>query len=89
MRIISVTIRRKNRPGVNYVGIPLFVVWLVILPVAILLSPLILIACMIGEVNPFTVYSILWEILRGVAGTEVEVDDKEHSILVSVSQEEQ
>jgi hypothetical protein len=88
MRIITVIVKRKLRPGVTHVGIPLFLVWLLVLPIVILLSPVILIGCMIAEQNPLTVFSLFWEILSGVAGTQVEVDDREHIVSVSVSQEE-
>jgi len=60
--------------------IPLFLVWLLLIPLAIVLSPVFLIACLVGEVNPFTVLSVLLGILVALKGTHVNVGDRRSSL---------
>lgn len=53
--------------------IPLLLVWLVLVPVAVLLSPLIFVASLACRVNPFRGVAALWQILNALNHTEVEV----------------
>jgi hypothetical protein len=43
--------------------IPLGLIWILLLPVAVLLSPLIFVACLFCRVNPFRAFGLLWQIL--------------------------
>jgi uncharacterized membrane protein len=60
--------------------IPLFLVWLMLIPVAIVLSPVFLIACLVGEVNPFTALSVIFGIIGSLKGTHVNVGDRRSSL---------
>jgi len=74
----------NNRVSHMRLWIPLFLVWLLLFPVAILLSPVFLIACLLGEVNPFTVISVLFGIIAALKGTHVNVGDRRSSLSVLV-----
>jgi len=80
--MIPITSTVRIRDGRHQFWIPLFLVWLLLLPVAILLLPLFFIACLIVRVNPFRAISVLWEILTALKGTDVAVDDGHCSVLV-------
>ena len=54
--------------------IPLFLVWLLMLPLAIVLSPFLFIACVACRVNPFRGVAVTWQILNALADTNVEVE---------------
>ena len=56
--------------------IPLFLIWLIVLPVAILLSPFIFFACLVCRVNPFLGVRVMWQILTALTDTELEVEHR-------------
>jgi hypothetical protein len=65
------------------IWIPLPVVWLLLLPLAIVLLPLSLAACRICSIRPLRALGALWQILRGLAGTRIEVDAPDASFLIT------
>jgi len=56
--------------------IPLFLIWLIVLPVAILLVPFIFLGCLICRVNPFRGVQVMWQILTALTDTELEVEHR-------------
>ena len=56
--------------------IPLFLVWLLLMPLGVVLSPFILIACLVCRVNPFRGVAVTWQFLRALADTDVEVEHR-------------
>ena len=56
--------------------IPLFLIWLIVLPIAILLVPFIFLACLICRVNPFRGVWVMWQILTALTDTELEVEHR-------------
>lgn len=80
------TIQIENRRHRRFLSciIPLFLVWLVLLPVAILVLPVFLIACLLVRVNPIPVIAAFWRILTSLKGTTFEVDDGQHAVLVHI-----
>lgn len=80
------TIRFENRRRSRFVSciIPLFLVWVLLLPVALLMLPFFVVACLIARVNPFLMLSAFWRIMTSLKGTEVEVDDGHRAVLVHI-----
>lgn len=66
---------------------PLFLVWLALLPFALVLSPLVLLACLITWINPIRLALILWEILSSSRGTEIEIDQADFMISITIPKE--
>jgi uncharacterized membrane protein len=56
--------------------IPLFLVWLLLLPLAVVLSPFIFIACLACRVNPFRGIAVLWQILNALTETQFDFEDR-------------
>jgi hypothetical protein len=81
--MVAITIRKKVGPGILHLGFPLWVTWILLLPLAIVILPLLLLVCLVRLTDPWRVISIFWGILRALKGTEVEVDH--HSRLVAIS----
>jgi hypothetical protein len=77
-----ISIQSKRRSGL--IGVPLFLVWLLLLPLALLLSPVPFIACLVGRVNPLRAFSIVWEIFSALRGTHVEVAARDQEILIDI-----
>jgi hypothetical protein len=64
--------------------LPLFLVWLLLVVLGLLLSPLILIACLIARLNPFRAIWRLVSVFVAMAGTHIEVQSPDANILVRV-----
>lgn len=64
--------------------IPLFLLWLLLLPLAVLAFPVLLIVCLIAGVNPFEVIATFWNILSGLRDTHIEVDNREALVLIRI-----
>jgi uncharacterized membrane protein len=54
--------------------LPVVLVWFLLMPLALLLSPVILVLSLACRVNPFRVVSVLWQILSALSHTEVDID---------------
>ena len=74
------------RPGPTsrrvWIPLPLFLIWLLLLPVALLLLPVAIVACWATGVNPVRALSAVAAILSGLGSTRVEVDVRDASIHV-------
>jgi hypothetical protein len=64
--------------------LPLFLVWLLLVVLGVLLSPLIIVACLIARMNPFTTVWRLCRVFAALAGTHIEVRSPEAVVLVRV-----
>lgn len=69
--------------GLN-LWVPLFFLWLLLLPFVLVLSPLILIACLVVQVNPVRLLSVFWQICTGLTKTHIEVEHPDASVLIRV-----
>ena len=82
--MVTVTIRKSMGGGVSYYGFPLWAALLLLLPLAILISPVFLVACLVLLINPGRVISMLWGILRASKGTEIEVGDRSRLVAIDI-----
>ena len=64
--------------------LPLFLVWLLLVVLGVLLSPLIIVACVIARMNPFTTVWRLCRVFAALAGTHIEIQSPEAVVLVHV-----
>jgi uncharacterized membrane protein len=56
--------------------VPLFLVWLLMLPLTVLLSPFVFLACLVCRVNPFRGVAVVWQILNALTDTQLEVQHR-------------
>ena len=73
---VAIVSLRNQQSRTFRLWIPLFLVWLLLLPLAILLSPFIFITCLVCRVNPWRGVVLLWQILTALADTNVEVEHR-------------
>ena len=73
---VAVVSLRNQQSRTFRLWIPLFLIWLLLLPLAILLSPFIFIACLVCRVNPWRGVAVLLQILTALADTNVEVEHR-------------
>jgi len=85
MSLFSVTIRKKPRGGFMGFQIPMVFLWLFLMPLALLLAPLVFIACLLQEINPFRAFAAFWRTLTALRGTELELGENEHSVEVRIT----
>jgi len=82
--MVTITVRKKLGPGIYHFGFPLWAVWLLLLPLAILTLPVLLLICLVRLIDPWRVISIFWGMLRALKGTEVEVDDRSRLVAIGI-----
>jgi hypothetical protein len=67
----------RTRPAERFalrLWIPLVLVWALLAPFLILLSPLIIVGLAIMRVEPFRAIGVAFAILHGLGGTQVDVE---------------
>ena len=64
--------------------LPLFLLWLLALPLLILLLPFYVVACFVMRVNPLSGIRAFWNLLSAVRGTHIEVDNARTFVFMHV-----
>jgi hypothetical protein len=64
--------------------IPLFLLWLLVLPFAIVVLPVLLIVAVVLDVDPFSAIAGVMRVLSSLRGSHVEVDSAQASVFVHV-----
>ena len=67
------------------IGVPFFLLVVLVSPVLILLTPVALFACLAVGANPFHAARLAWGVLTALRGTHVEVTGRDRSVLVHLS----
>jgi uncharacterized membrane protein len=73
---VAVVSLRNQESRTFRLWIPLFLVWLLLLPLCVLLSPFVFIACLVCRVNPFRGVAVMWQMLSALGDTQVEVEHR-------------
>ncbi len=87
MSSASITIRRKDRPGLTSFSIPVLVLWWLIPPLAFALAPLVILFCLLDGLDPVDFYVALWHVLRSLDGTEFEHEDSRRTFSIRIAAE--
>lgn len=64
--------------------IPLFLLWVLLVPIGIVLAPFFLMGCLIFWVNPLQVVGTAWSIVAALRHTELAVDAPSIGISICV-----
>jgi uncharacterized membrane protein len=73
---VAVVSLRNQESRTFRLWIPLVLFWLLLLPLAILLSPFILIACLVCRANPLRAMAVAWQIASALNDTQFEVEHR-------------
>jgi len=73
---VAVVSLRNNDSRTFRFWIPIFLIWLLLLPLAVLLSPFMFLTCLVCRVNPFRGVAVMWQILTALGDTDVEVEHR-------------
>ncbi len=80
--VVSVSHWRHSR---NFrLWIPLFLLWLLLLPFAVLALPVLFIVCLISRVSPFEAIATFWNIFAALKDTHIEVDNRNALVLIRI-----
>ena len=73
---VAVVSLRNQESRTIRLWIPLILIWLLLLPLAVLLSPFIFIACLCCRVNPFRGVALMWQVLNALTDTSIDVEQR-------------
>lgn len=73
----------RVRRGIR-LWVPLFLVWLLLLPFLLVLLPVFFIVCAVIDVHPFKTLGAFFAVLGSLTGTHVEVDSPSASVFIHV-----
>jgi len=82
--LVAVVSLNKENSRTFRLWVPIVLIWLVLLPLVALFSPVILIACLICRVNPFRMFSVGWQILSALRETKVELGRRTAAVSVCI-----
>lgn len=83
----SVRVQWRNRAGRRrgfWLWVPLFLVWLLLLPLLLILFPVVALVGLFVHLNAVRLYGSAWGIVTSLRRTLVEVDTPEVQVRVSV-----
>ena len=64
--------------------IPLVLVWFLLMPLVLILSPVIFVACLACRIGPFRGTAAAWQVLSALSRTEFEVEHASAGISVYI-----
>jgi len=73
---VDVVSLRNQQSRTFRLWIPLFLIWILLLPVAVLLSPFVFVAALLCKVNPLSGVAVMWQILNALTDTNIEVEHR-------------
>jgi uncharacterized membrane protein len=73
---VAVVSLRNQESRTFRLWIPLVLIWLLLLPLGVLLSPFVFIACLVCRVNPLRGVGVMWGIVTALADTRVDVEHR-------------
>lgn len=72
MMVATIEVRPRGRRPIR-LWLPMFLIWLLLAPLAILLSPFIVLWMVVCRLNPFRAIGAILSLLSALSGTRVEV----------------
>jgi hypothetical protein len=77
-----VDIERKSDGRMYHVWLPLFLIWLLLLPVVAVALPFIVVGCLIMSIPVFATLGGLLAVLNALNGTHVDIDQSRRHIAI-------
>lgn len=71
---VAVVSLRNHESRTFCLWAPLFLIWLLMLPLAVVLLPFVFVACLVCRANPFRGVAVMWQILNALTDTQLEVE---------------
>jgi hypothetical protein len=77
-------LRTHPQGRVWWIPLPLFLLWLILLPALILVVPAIFVVSEITGIDPFRALSTSWQLLAGLRGLHVQVEEKHTAVMIKL-----
>jgi hypothetical protein len=81
---VAVVSLRGRESRTLRVWVPLLLLWLLLVPLGLVLSPLIFIGCLACRLNPLRAFSVGWQILLALHDTEIEIEQRSAGVSICV-----
>jgi len=85
MSVFEIMVRKKQTGGLSFVGIPMFAVWALLLPIGVLLLPVMLVVSLVARINPFRAFITFCRFFAALKGTHVEVEDDRRAFVLHIA----
>lgn len=79
-----VRFRRGSSQRVINLWLPLFLVWILLLPLVLVLLPFAIVAMIVVGMRPFHALGLFLRVLGSVAGTTIEVDSPKALVSIRI-----
>ena len=76
--------RRWPRSRSFRLWVPLFLLWLLLLPFVVLALPIVFLICLFSRVNPFAAIATFWGVFSGFRDSHIEIDNGEALGLIRI-----
>ncbi|MBL6853886.1 MAG: hypothetical protein ISS15_00365 [Alphaproteobacteria bacterium] len=64
--------------------VPVFLIWILLLPFVLVLLPVFFILCAVIDIHPFRTLGAFLQLLGSLGGTHIEVDNPDTSVFIHV-----
>lgn len=81
---LTVSVRTEGRPPFR-LWLPLVLIWVLLSPLLLIVVPVVMIAGALAGMNPFAALGTLMAVFCALAGTLVEVEAPDASVLVRIT----
>ena len=76
---------RFHRPRARLrLWVPLFLVWLLLLPLVLLLFPAMIVVSVAFRINPWRALTAFWGLFTGITGTNIELNDRKAAVRIRI-----
>jgi hypothetical protein len=82
--LVAVISLRGRQSRTVRLWVPLFLLWVLMVPLAVLLSPVIFVGLLVCRVNPLRAFSVAWQVLCALNDAEFEFEQRSAGISICV-----
>lgn len=82
--LLTISVRARGVRPIR-VWLPLFLIWILLLPFLVLIVPAVMILGAIARLNPLAAVGSLFAVFCALAGTHIEVEAPDATVLVHIS----
>jgi hypothetical protein len=79
-----IALRTHPQGRVWWLPLPLFLLWLIMLPALIIVVPAIVVVSEIMRVDPYRALSVSWQLLAGLRGLRVQLEAEHTAVLIKL-----
>lgn len=79
-----IALRTQPQGRTWWIPLPLFLLWLILLPALIVVVLAIFVVSLIVGIDPFKALGTSWQLLAGLRGLHVQVEEKNVTVLIKL-----